>query len=410
MKLPLLALSTVVGALPPTSFTTRHTSHVPKSLKFRKDGTFQISIFEDLHFGENAWDSWGPQQDINSVKVIEKVLDAENPSLVVLNGDLITGDNAFLQNATAVVDEIVGPIVARDLPWASTYGNHDYQYNLTGEAILQHENRYQNSLTRSMVPGRDAGVSNYYIPVMPDHCKSKHHCAPELILWFFDSRGGFEFQAKQANGDFVGRPNWVDVSVVNWFQQTHAALAHEHKKVIPSLAFVHIPTNASLALQTVSKVNPNYQPGINDDYPASVQSQGWCPDGTNSGCAYGGQDAPFMKALTQTPGLMAVFSGHDHGDTWCYRWDEGTVVPGMDIRGSGLNLCFGQHSGYGGYGSWIRGARQVLVSKEKLRNQEVDTWIRLESGSAVGRVSLNSTYGHDWYPATPNDKTQCPTC
>lgn len=62
-------------------------------LRFTRDGTFHISIFEDLHFGENAWDSWGPQQDINSIAVLNQVLDAEDQQLVVLNGDLITGEN-----------------------------------------------------------------------------------------------------------------------------------------------------------------------------------------------------------------------------------------------------------------------------------------------------------------------------
>lgn len=82
----------------------------------------------------------------------------------------------------------------------------------------------------------------------------------------------------------------------------------------------------------------------------------------------------------------------------------------MTVAGNGLNLCFGQHSGYGGYGTWTRGARQVLVSQSRLRDLEVDTWIRLETGDVVGSVSLNATYGEDWYPATPNTHTSCPTC
>ena len=52
-------------------------------LRFSRDGTFQISIFEDLHFGENAWEQWGPQQDIKSTVVMNAVLDAESPQLVV---------------------------------------------------------------------------------------------------------------------------------------------------------------------------------------------------------------------------------------------------------------------------------------------------------------------------------------
>lgn len=271
----------------------------------------------------DAWDSWGPQQDINTVKVINQVLDKESPQLVVLNGDLITGENTFKENSTVYVDQIVDPLVKRSLTWASTYGNHDNDYNITGEAILERENLWPNSRTRSMVPGPNAGVSNYYLSVYPANCtfpaaeEAAAYCSPDLILWFFDSRGGHRYQQLDANGNPVGLQNWVDTSVVNWFQQTNAELINRNGgEVIPSLAFVHIPTNASQALQTEAPgVDPSRQPGINDDYVLAAQGQGWCADGlTNDGsCDYGAQDVPFMQAITATKGLMAVFSGHDHG-------------------------------------------------------------------------------------------------
>ncbi|OTB00244.1 hypothetical protein M426DRAFT_15703 [Hypoxylon sp. CI-4A] len=377
-------------------------------LTFTSDGSFQISIFEDLHFGENAWDQWGPQQDINSVKVINQILEAESPGLVVLNGDLITGENGFLENSTVYVDQIVGPLVDRGLTWASTYGNHDYDYNISGSAILAREQQWPNCRTTQMVLGEDAGVSNYYLPVYDNDC-SDESCAPGLLLWFFDSRGGFKYQQKNASGDRIGQPDWVDSSVVDWFLQTNSELVAEYGKVIPSLAFVHIPTYASYVLQEVG-VDPNAQPGINDDVPLAPQAQGWCADGQNDGtCDYGEQDVPFMQAISSVPGLIAVYSGHDHGDTWCYKWDK--LLPNMTVAPQNdVNLCFSQHSGYGGYGNWERGSRQVLVTKEQLENLEVDTWIRLESGNVVGAVSLNGTYGQDSYPATNNTETHCPTC
>lgn len=361
----------------------------------------------------DAWDQWGPQQDINSVKVINSILDNETPNLVVLNGDLITGENTYLENSTEYIDQIVEPLVSRGLTWASTYGNHDHNFNISGAGILAREKKWPNSRTKSMVPGRNAGVTNYYLPVYSDGCKTCN-CTPEMILWFFDSRGGFYFRERNADGSQVGQPDWVDVSVVNWFQSTNARIRQRFGKIIPSLAFVHIPTNASVAVQTEhgrDSVNPNNEPGINDDFPLAQQAQGWCKDGSNGKtCTYGGQDVPFMQAITTTPGLIAIFSGHDHGATWCYKWDH--LVPGMTVAGNGINLCFGQHSGYGGYGNWIRGARQVRLSKDTFSRQkwEAETWIRLESGSVVGSVNLNATYGKDWYPATPNDKTYCPTC
>lgn len=93
------------------------------ALRFTDEGTFQISIFEDLHFGEAEDTSWGPLQDVDTLKVMQTVLDHETPQLVVLNGDLITGENTLKDNSTDYVDEIVAPLVEAGLPWASTYGS-----------------------------------------------------------------------------------------------------------------------------------------------------------------------------------------------------------------------------------------------------------------------------------------------
>lgn len=35
---------------------------------------------------EDAWDSWGPQQDLSTAKIMGDILDAESQELVVLNG------------------------------------------------------------------------------------------------------------------------------------------------------------------------------------------------------------------------------------------------------------------------------------------------------------------------------------
>ncbi|KAF4857284.1 putative inactive purple acid phosphatase 16 [Colletotrichum siamense] len=379
---------------------TRQNDKASRPLQFSSDGNFKIAIFEDLHFGENAW-SFGPAQDKKTVKVMNDVLDKAKPDFVVLNGDLITGENAFLENASFVLDQIVQPMLDRNLPWSSTYGNHDYQFNLSGSDILAREGKWVNSRTKTMVSG-DVGVSNYYLPVYASDC-TKDSCAPELLLWFFDSRGGFKYLQKDSSGNQVGNPNWVDESVVSWFKSTSSDLVDKHKKNITSLAFVHIPPDASRAVQAKG-IDPAKEPGINQDNPLSRQSEGWCSDGTNKDtCSYGGQEKAFMQAVTATPGMLAVFSGHDHGNSWCYKWSG--AVNGLSVEGTGVNLCFGQRSGYGGYGNWIRGSRQLSLTRDNLSKGIVDTSIRLESGDVVGSVTLNSTYGQDQYPVTPDQRT-----
>ncbi|KAI1016341.1 hypothetical protein LB503_010429 [Fusarium chuoi] len=365
-------------------------------LRFTKNGTFQIAIFSDMHFGQYE-SSTGPEQDRNSVEVIRKVLDYDRPDLVVLNGDLINGDSTFAHNSTHYVDMIVEPIVNRSLTWASTYGNHDHNYNIAGDDILEREQLFPGARTQKMVNKKLSGTTNYYLPVYPSDCTNTTDCSPNLILWFFDSRGGNYYQGTY-------QPNWVDQSVVDWFNETSIELNDKYNKTLPSLAFVHVPVNATVALQTELGIRKNYQPGINEDPPVFQQGAGWCENADpNETCDYGGQDVPFMEALVTVPGVIGLFSGHDHGNTWCYRWDK--KLEGMTVEGNGIHLCYGQHSGYGGYGDWIRGAREIVVTEDMLEKGDVESYIRLESGDVVGRVTLNSTYNDDYYPSTPNTMT-----
>jgi hypothetical protein len=83
----------------------------------------------------------------------------------------------------------------------------------------------------------------------------------------------------------------------------------------------------------------------------------------------------------------------------CFKWD-GSLVD-HDLTGNGINMCYGRHTGYGGYGDLLRGGRQILLHERSLANN-TETWIRLENGSAQSRVTLNTTYGHDHYLAVTN--------
>lgn len=182
---------------------------------------------------------------------------------------------------------------------------------------------------------------------------------------------------------------------MNWFTTTRANLTAQYNATIPSLAFVHIPVDAFLAFQN-SGVNENEEPGINEDIPLAQQGVASDQGSSKTVLTYNGQDSPFMKALLDTEGLIAVFSGHDHGNDWCFKWD--TKLSNMTLTGNGVNMCFSRHTGYGGYGKWTRGSRQVMVVMDELGN-ETETWTRLEDASVAGSVSLNKTFGTDKYPA-----------
>ena len=276
-------------------------------------------------------------------------------------------------------------MLTRNIPWASTYGNHDSQFNLSREALFHEENKYDLSYTQHSPPGIP-GVTNYYLPIF----KQKKNCDgnPVAILWFFDSQGGTPFQGAKES-----IPSWVEPSTAAWFLATQKSQEKRWGKELPSLAFVHIPPSAFLTFQ--ENVLPNvgdesgHFPGLNDDVPLDQQGDGW-------------QDVPFMQALADTEGMHSVYSGHDHGDAWCGNWPEG----GNNTASvSKPHVCFCKHTGYGGYGTWNRGSRNLKLSfngsysaASKQERMEVETWIRMENGDVVQRVGLNSTYGTDTYP------------
>ena len=338
-------------------------------LLITRENTFNIVIFSDLHFGEEE-NGWGIDQDINSTRVMTRILKDENPDLVVVNGDLITGENTFQENSSAYVDQIVRPMVDAGTPWASTYGNHDSKFNLSREALFERETGYDLCYTKRMNSSLP-GITNYYLLVYGAED------VPAVILWFFDSRGGSSYQHSPADVDDI--PNWVSPETTCWFTKTHGQLRRKYGKAIPSVAFVHIPPHVFLQAQELGLDSKRF-PGLNEDVPVAIQGGGT-------------DDAAFVAAIKATEGLHSIHVGHDHGDSWCSTWPD---------KGVGLAapfLCFAKHTGYGGYGHWSRGARVLRLSFDDNGDGEmaVQSWVRMEDGSIITRVSLNDTYGFDEY-------------
>ncbi|KAL3468753.1 Metallo-dependent phosphatase-like protein [Aspergillus californicus] len=347
-----------------------------RTLRFSEDGTFQITVFSDLHYAESENAPQGATQDARTAEVVTKVLQHETSQLVVLNGDLISGYGTTADSdVTGYLDQVVAPINNLGLPWATTYGNHDNEAYSDSTVLLDHEKtNYPNSLTRNMGPKTpEAGVSNYYLELY-SKCGNPDVDAPLAILWFFDSKGGRQSR------------DWVDDSVVEWFMDTNDELTQKHQKIIPSLAFFHIPITAMFDFQTSPGVDASKTPGL-DGEVVSFQGKQY----NNKP----GHDENFKNALSNTAGLATTFSGHDHENDWCFKWKNSAS------HKAGINVCYGRHTGYGGYGNKARGGRQILLNQNTL-GKEVVTWIRLEDGLVPEKVTLNGTYGQDEYHPMPH--------
>lgn len=80
--------SFTIDKLPPTpaSLTARSVELNPYPDKprivFGQDGTFKLTVFADIHYGENPWDWWGPEQDVNTSRLMRNMLAMERPDYV----------------------------------------------------------------------------------------------------------------------------------------------------------------------------------------------------------------------------------------------------------------------------------------------------------------------------------------
>jgi hypothetical protein len=81
----LIIISRWLAAAP--NFSSRATnSKVAQQpvLRLNSRNKFHIAIFSDLHYGEEE-DGWGITQDVNSTRVMNDILETEDPDFVILS-------------------------------------------------------------------------------------------------------------------------------------------------------------------------------------------------------------------------------------------------------------------------------------------------------------------------------------
>ncbi|KAJ7098550.1 Metallo-dependent phosphatase-like protein [Mycena belliarum] len=382
MILGVLLLASSVTALPlAQSFSSSLKGFLggKSKLTFDTKGSFKVLSLSDMHFGEGEEVTWGPEQDRNTSIAHANILDNERPNYVVFNGDLITGENVFASNATKYLDQLFAPTVARNIRFSSTHGNHDNSLAINHLEEIEYEQAHYPTLsyTRSDVGPKPFGCGNYWVPVYA----KESDFVPAVIMWFFDSRSFVSGHPGGADGPTPPAANfhWVDEKTVpQYIKQQCNLMTLVWKVVPPALVFVHIPVQKADILAPLPSV------GNHDDEPDPA-TQGFLNE------TYTGLDLPFWNALVEMDGgrgrVLAVTSGHDHGESWCARATASSGVP----------ICFNGHSGYGGYvteHSQVRNGRVFALNLGDLAKKVpvVRTWNSYENNTTNDEVLLGPDY------------------
>lgn len=125
----------------------------------------QIVQFADLHFGERT------HSDKQTRAVQRRILAKEQPDLVILTGDQVSGyawdgrKGWFAKQWTNVVAELH----AAGIPYLTVLGNHDDEADLSRDEIFKLERSHDAATNCSCTrrgPTGITGVSNYYVDVL----------------------------------------------------------------------------------------------------------------------------------------------------------------------------------------------------------------------------------------------------
>ncbi len=142
-----------------------------QKLSFKKDGTFKIVQFTDMHYMHG-----NPKSD-TTLLLISRVLDTEKPDMVVFTGDIVTG-----KPVKEGWDAVTKFVIDRKIPFAVTLGNHDHEQGVTKEEIADIVTAYPFNLNRwsEVSPGR---VMDNVIPVYSSQKPPKE----AALIYCFDT-------------------------------------------------------------------------------------------------------------------------------------------------------------------------------------------------------------------------------
>ncbi|XP_052183868.1 probable inactive purple acid phosphatase 28 isoform X1 [Diospyros lotus] len=343
--------------------------HPPLPLRFRaEDGTFKILQVADLHYGNGVLSrcrdvsasEFDKCSDLNSIRFMRRIIQAENPDFVAFTGDNIFGTSS--PDAAESLFGAFGPAMESGLPWAAILGNHDQESTMTREELMSFISLMDYSVAqinplaentsdpaeKMLLSGID-GFGNYNLRICgaPGSHLANHTV---LNLYFLDS-------GDRAIVEGVRTYGWIKESQLRWLRNVsknfqgqnldNSRLIDAFSHPAIALAFFHIPIPE---VRQVKEIVGHYQ-----EYVACSS--------VNSGV---------LQTLASMGDVKAVFIGHDHNNDFCGNLD-------------GIWFCYGGGFGYHGYGrpGKPRRARIILAELAKGQNswegvERIKTWKRLD--------------------------------
>ncbi len=301
------------------------------TLRFNKDRKFKILQFTDTHWLD------GTEDDIKTANLIHEIVNFEKPDLIVLTGDVISGEDADSDHAQR---GILTAIASHKVPWAMVFGNHDDEGSCSRQQLWQITTDTPYTCCPKNVPAI-SGMSNYILDIL-----SADNDSPAYTLFMIDSNGYSNIKEFDGYG-------WIMPDQIEWFRnQSGKHINPQTGKPLPALAFFHIPI-------------PEYADVVKKKkYIGEFNEDVCCPE-LNSG---------FFAAALEKGNVKAMFVGHDH-------------VNDFQSSFAGIKLCYGRKTGFRSYSQdgFAKGGRIIELTEGC---DEFKTWHTVEGSKRISYPDL----------------------
>ncbi|MBW3080313.1 metallophosphoesterase family protein [Bifidobacterium saguinibicoloris] len=428
------------------------------TLRFRDDGTFRVLQMADIQDK--------PEVDRDTIRLIREAIRAAKPDLVVLTGDQIRGyDPAYIDTflrrrgeqpgaRVRLVTEIeaklqgvrrriaerhnlhvpptadivtiddlmdetrakvrrtfaefLGPVVEAGVPFAATYGNHDFQCGILADEQDDIYREFPGCLNPAGADGDGDGTTDatgrgggtplalepgtFALPVEASDGSGRIAMSVMMV-----NSGDYADKDTPAERDaqyplYATNPRRLDLAdsdgygtpspeAIAWLGDVQRALGERNGdgRPVPAIAFQHIPPQEFYdVLREVPAWTPNAVEGSRTFAGRCyVLDETKCRPGSRLGEAIGCADENVgeVDAMREAGGYFALFCGHDHKNAFVGHED-------------GIDLGYAPTCGFECYGpkSRLRGIRLFEFHEDAPAAYETRmlTW-----GELVGRYSGN---------------------
>lgn len=246
----------------------------------------------------------------NTFAVIKKLVDENQPDLIVLTGDNVEGSLAYMVNAglTKFIDSL-------GVPWAPVFGNHDAEHSTVDKQYLGEQFRNSKNCLFRFGPSNIKGVGNYVVNIQEDDkiVYSLHMVDSNMYERNIDNSSPY---------DYIG---YDQIAYFKWYSER---LNGMYSDEIPSMSFFHIaPVELLNEYKRLKDLNPT------SDVVKVPEGLGFgefreapCPSALNSG----------YVDMAKSIGMTHMFIGHDH-------------INNASIKLNDIIMTYGLKTGYGSY-------------------------------------------------------------